>query len=194
VAFAAGFLRFFLDYGYFTYLPIFLVLTRGTSPVVVGGLLACFAMGAMVTASQSGRLSRGRNPAHLVCVGFALDGLSVLAIPFLPSEVLVGVSLFVYGLGNGMISPQQKSLLTRNAPAGTLGGVIALDRLVQQIAKTVSPGLMGMLLLVSDISAVFWLLGALSVASLPLAALLLRAQTSSQPALLDPALAEPPPA
>jgi predicted MFS family arabinose efflux permease len=176
LAFAAGFLRFFLDYGYFTYLPIYLALARGTSPAEVGLLFGAFAVGAMVTASQAGRLARGRDPAELVFVGFVLAGGSVLVIPLLPATVLVGGSLFVYGLGNGLISPLQKSLLTQNAPPETRAGVVSLDRLVQQVAKSVAPGAMGALLLVADVSAVFWLLGALSLASVGLAAVLVRAR------------------
>jgi MFS family permease len=175
IAFSAGFLRFFLDYGYFTYLPIYLTLTRSTPPVVVGLLFGCFALGAMATASQAGRLVRGRDPAQLVFVGFLLAGVSVLLIPFLPSTALVGISLFVYGLGNGLISPLQKSLLTRNSPPKVLAGVISLDRLTQQVAKSIAPGVMGTLLLVADISAVFWALGAASLASVGLAATLLTA-------------------
>jgi ACDE family multidrug resistance protein len=175
LAFSAGFLRFFLDYGYFTYLPIYLALARGTSPAEVGLLFGAFAAGAMVTASQVGRLARGRDPADLVFVGFVLAGFSVLIIPLLPATLLVGASLFVYGLGNGLISPLQKSLLTRNAPPETRAGVVSLDRLIQQVAKSLAPGAMGALLVVADVSAVFWVLGALSLVSVALAALLLRA-------------------
>lgn len=175
IAFCAGFLRFFLDYGYFTYLPIYLTLTRGTPPVTVGLLFGCFALGAMATASQAGRLARGREPAQLVFLGFVLGGASVLLIPFLPSTSLVGLSLFVYGLGNGLISPLQKSLLTRNSPPEVLAGVISLDRLVQQVAKSLAPGVMGALLIVADVSAVFWTLGAASLVSVGLAAMLLTA-------------------
>jgi ACDE family multidrug resistance protein len=172
VAFSAGFLRFFLDYGYFTYLPIFLALSRGESPATVGLLFGFFAAGAMVTASQAGRLVRGRDPAQLVFVGFALAGISVLVIPFVPTWV-VAASLFVYGLGNGVISPMQKSLLTRNAPPDLRGGVVSLDRVVQQVAKSLAPGAMGALLLVAPIDVVFWVLGALSLGSVALAAVLL---------------------
>jgi MFS transporter, ACDE family, multidrug resistance protein len=173
LAFAAGSLRFFLDYGYFTYLPIYLALARGTTPDVVGLLFAAFAAGAMITASQAGRLTRGHDPARVVVVGFLLAGLSVLAIPFLPGDGWVAASLFVYGLGNGIISPLQKGLLTRNAPAEVRGGVVSLDRVLQQIAKTLAPAAMGLLLVVADVSAVFWLLGALSLGSVLLAAGLL---------------------
>jgi predicted MFS family arabinose efflux permease len=173
VAFCAGFLRFFLDYGYFTYLPIYLASTRGTSPATVGLLFGFFAVGAMLTASQVGRLARGHDVTHLVFVGFALAGTSVLVVPFLPATLLVGPSLFVYGLGNGLISPLQKSLLTQNAPTEVRAGVVSLDRVVQQIAKASAPAAMGLLLLVADVTAVFWVLGALSLLSVVLAALLL---------------------
>jgi MFS family permease len=109
----------------------------------------------------------------VVVIGFLLAGLSVLAIPFLPNDGWVAASMLVYGLGNGIISPLQKGLLTRNAPAELRGGVVSLDRVVQQIAKTLAPGAMGLLLLVADVSAVFWLLGGLSLGSVALAAVLL---------------------
>ena len=172
VAFAAGFLRFFLDYGYFTYLPIYLSLTRGTSPQVVGLLMASFAVGAMITASQAARLVRRFDAVNLVVGGFLLSGLSVLFIPLLPSEPLVATSLLLYGIGNGLISPMQKSLLTRNAPDEVRAGVISLDRVLQQVAKSLAPGVMGALLLVADVGSVFWVLGTLSVGSVLLAAVL----------------------
>ena len=36
LAFATGFLRFFLDYGLYTYLPIIVALRYGASPAVIG--------------------------------------------------------------------------------------------------------------------------------------------------------------
>jgi predicted MFS family arabinose efflux permease len=173
VAFAAGSLRFFLDYGYFTYLPIYLAVARHARTDEIGVLLAVYAVGSMLTASQAGRLARGRDPAAVLFAGFALSGLSVLAVPFAASDLLVGLSLFVYGLGNGLISPLQKGLLTRNAPEAVRGGVISLDRVLQQIAKSAAPAAMGALLVVADVTAVFWVLGGLSLVSVVLAAVVL---------------------
>jgi MFS family permease len=165
MAFFAGFLRFFLDYAFFTYLPVYLALNRGTSPPVIGLILGCFAVGAIITASQTGRIIRLGDPARLVLVGFVLDGVSLIAVPFLPFEPLVGLSMLVYGLGNGMVSPLQKSLLTRNAPAGLRVGVVSLDRLIQQIGKTAAPGLVGLALIMGDLGTIFWTLGVLSIVS-----------------------------
>jgi hypothetical protein len=72
-----------------------------------------------------------------------------------------------------MSAVDHMSLLTKNAPPATRAGVVSLDRVVQQVAKSIAPGLMGVLLLVTDITAVFWALGALSLVSVVLVALLL---------------------
>jgi len=165
MAFFAGFLRFFLDYAFFTYLPIYLAVSRGTSPAVIGLIFGCFAVGAIITASQAGRIIRLGDPAKLVLVGFVLDGVSLIAVPFLPFEPLIGLAMLAYGLGNGMISPLQKSLLTRNAPTDLRVGVVSLDRLIQQIGKTAAPGVVGMALVVGELGMVFWVLGALSIIS-----------------------------
>ncbi|TMA82944.1 MAG: MFS transporter, partial [Deltaproteobacteria bacterium] len=42
IAFSAGFLRFFLDYGFLTYFPLFLVRTHGISTATAGLLYVFF--------------------------------------------------------------------------------------------------------------------------------------------------------
>ena len=56
LAFATGFLRFFLDYGLYTYLPIIVALRYGASPAVIGLLIAISAVGSIVTALGIGRV------------------------------------------------------------------------------------------------------------------------------------------
>jgi predicted MFS family arabinose efflux permease len=97
----------------------------------------------------------------------------VLAVPFLPGIGLVGGALFFYGLANGVISPMQKSLLTQNAPAELRGGIVSFDRLIQQVSKTMSTSIVGLLLVSTDLPKIFWLLGILSFASVALMACLL---------------------
>ncbi|HEU4343146.1 MAG TPA: MFS transporter [Candidatus Binatia bacterium] len=173
VAFSAGFLRFFLDYGFLTYFPLFLVRTHGISTATAGLLYTFFSLGAMITSSQAGRLAAGRDKAHLLFVAFLISGLAVAAVPFMPGFWLVGSSLFFYGLANGVISPMQKSLLTQNAPAQLRGGIVAFDRLIQQVSKTSSTAIVGILLVSTDLPTIFWLLGILSLASVGLMAALL---------------------
>ena len=183
IAFTAGFLRFFLDYGFLTYFPLFLVRTHGISTATAGLLYVFFSIGAMITASQAGRIAAGRDKANILFLAFLVSGAAVVAVPFVPGVWLVGGALFFYGLANGVISPMQKSLLTQNAPAELRGGIVSFDRLIQQISKTTSTSIVGLLLVSAELSTIFWLLGALSFASVALMACLL---PRSQPVLSIP--------
>jgi MFS transporter, ACDE family, multidrug resistance protein len=173
IAFSAGFLRFFLDYGFLTYFPLFLVRTHGISTATAGLLYVFFSVGAMITSSQAGRIAAGRDKANILFLAFVVSGAAVLAVPVLPGLLLVGSALFFYGLANGVISPMQKSLLTQNAPTELRGGIVSFDRLIQQVSKTTSTSIVGLLLVSAELPTIFWLLGILSFASVGLMACLL---------------------
>ncbi|MGH7830459.1 MAG: MFS transporter, partial [Candidatus Binatia bacterium] len=181
VAFSAGFLRFFLDYGFLTYFPLFLVRTHGISTATAGFLYAFFSAGAMITSSQAGRLAAGYDKARLLFMAFVVSGLALVAVPFLPGALLVGIALFFYGLANGVISPMQKSLLTQNAPAELRGGVVSFDRLIQQVSKTASTSIVGLMLVAMTLPTIFWILGVLSFASVVLMATLLPKRAAAAP-------------
>jgi len=180
IAFSAGFLRFFLDYGFLTYFPLFLVRTQHVSTATAGLLYIFFAIGAMLTSSQAGRIAAGRDKANILFLAFVVSGGAVLAVPFIHGVWLVGTALFFYGLANGVISPMQKSLLTQNAPAELRGGIVSCDRLIQQVSKTTSTSVVGLLLVTAELPTIFWLLGILSFISVALMACLLpRGQQSA---------------
>ena len=179
VAFAAGFLRFFLDYGFLTYFPLFLVRTHGISTATAGLLYVFFSVGAMITSSQAGRIAAGRDKAQVLFIAFLISGIALVAVPFMPGGWSVGISLFFYGIANGVISPMQKSLLTQNAPLQMRGGIVSFDRLIQQASKTISTSIVGLLLVTAELATIFWMLGLLSLISVVLMALLLPSRRSA---------------
>lgn len=170
LAFAAGFLRFFLDYGFFTYLPLFLVRSHGLSTAGAGLLRSFHALGAMVTSSQAGRLAGAWDKGNLVLCAFVASGVALLAVAFAPDTKTMVPVLLLYGVANGVISPMQKSLLTQNAPLEVRAGIISLDRLSQQIAKTAGVTGIGLLLGMMEISTLFWAMALLSFVSVGLMA------------------------
>jgi MFS transporter, ACDE family, multidrug resistance protein len=179
VAFSAGFLRFFLDYGFLTYFPLFLVRTHGISTATAGLLYVFFSAGAMITSSQAGRVAAGRDKAQVLFFAFLISGIALVAVPFMPGVWLVGGALFFYGIANGVISPMQKSLLTQNAPLEMRGGIVSFDRLIQQASKTISTSVVGLLLVTAELPTIFWMLGLLSLVSVGLMALLLPSRKSA---------------
>ena len=71
--------------------------------------------------------------------------------------------MFFFGLANGVISPSHKSLLTQSAPGKLRGGVVSVDRVLQNICKTVSPLIAGLILSLSTVETVFIVLGAIAL-------------------------------
>jgi predicted MFS family arabinose efflux permease len=160
----AGSMRFFLDYGFLTFLPIYLGLSVGYTAPQIGLTFAGYGLGAIITASQVVRLARARDPAATIAIGFALAAFSLMLLPLARHGLWIAVCVFTYGLGNGIVSPLQKSLMTRNAPADARTAVIAVDRTLQQVAKAAAPIAMGGVLAIGGIASVFWVLGSLAAA------------------------------
>jgi ACDE family multidrug resistance protein len=162
LAFATGFLRFFLDYGLYTYLPIIAALRYGASPAAIGILIAVSAVGSIITAISIGRIYGRVATETLLALAFFASALGV-GLPAVGAPVwLIAIGMFLFGLGNGLISPLQKSLMTRRTPPELRGGVIAVDRVIQQIAKSAAPALLGALLLVAPLEMLFWVMAAMS--------------------------------
>jgi predicted MFS family arabinose efflux permease len=164
LAFATGFVRFFLDYGLFTYLPLLLALRYGATPVMSGTLIAISALGSITTAMCVGHIYHRMTIERLLLLAFFGSTLALAMVALIAPLWLVAVAMFLFGLGNGFISPLQKSMMTRRTAAELRGGVIAVDRLIQQIAKSAAPAMLGLLLLVAELQTLMWSLTALSAA------------------------------
>jgi MFS family permease len=162
LAFATGFLRFFLDYGLFTYLPLLVVLHYGASAATSGWLIAISAAGSIVTAMNVRRIYQRQPAERLLALAFFASALALAIIALKQPLWMLALAAFLFGLGNGLISPLQKSLLTRRTPPALRGGVVSVDRVIQQVAKSLAPSLMGLLILFANLEAVFWCLCALS--------------------------------
>ena len=161
VIFSMSSLRFFLEYAFFTYLPMFALYTLGITVTKGGFLFTIYAGAAMVTASQIRPIVARFERVNLVLLSFCVQGLCLLAIPAARSFWGLGLLLFFFGLANGIISPTQKSLLTQSAPGELRGGVVSADRVLQTISKTISPPIAGLILALSSVEAVFVTLGAI---------------------------------
>src|SRR5262249_7297380 len=122
--------------------------------------------GSILTAISIGRIHGRAPPERLLAIAFGASALALAIIAMAssltpsrgPPLAWVALAAFIFGLGNRLISPLQKSLLTRRTPADLRGGVISVDRVIQQIAKSLAPALLGALLLLTHLEAVFWAL------------------------------------
>ena len=163
VIFSISSLRFFLEYAFFTYLPIFALYALGVTVAKGGFLFTIYAVGAMVTASQVGTLVLRWERVNLVILAFFVQAVCLLATPPAQGFWWLGGVMLVFGLANGVISPTHKSLLTQSAPGQLRGGVVSADRVIQNISKTVSPPIAGLVFGLSNVQGVFLVLAAVAL-------------------------------
>lgn len=163
VIFSMSSLRFFLQYGFFTYLPFFALSALGITVAKGGFLFSIYAVGAMITASQVGTLVLRYKRVNLVVLAFFIQALCLLVTPVASNIWWLGAVMLIFGLANGVISPTQKSLLTQSAPGKLRGGVVSADRVLQNISKTISPPIAGLILVLSNVEVVFRTLSAIAL-------------------------------
>jgi MFS family permease len=162
--FSMSSLRFFLETAFFIYVPLF-ALDRLGVEVAKGGLLfSAFAVGSIFTAGMVGTWARRFDRFSMVIAAFVAQGFSLAAAALAPSIWVLGASMLVFGLANGIISPAQKSLMTQSVEGPLRGGFVAADRTIQAIAKSVAPIFAGAVVVASSIGMLFQVLAAMSFA------------------------------
>lgn len=155
IAYGTGFLRFFLDTGLYTYLPLLLALRYQASPAIAGLLIAVSAGGSIATAASIGRFRQVR-AEWMLSSAFLASAAAMFPVALGAPLPVLFAATFLFGLCNGIISPLQKSLLTQRTEPSLRGAVVSADRVIQQIGKAVAPLLMGLLLLVAPFEWIFW--------------------------------------
>ena len=159
LALAAGGLRFFVYYGFVTYLPILLAVFLKFSAAKIGVVVGLHGLAMALTASQNGRLAARFAKSSLVLAGFITVGLALFIIALCPWPLLIGGLACLSGFGDGMIGPTQNSLVTQNVPRELRGGLVSLAGVVKNVGKFLAPLVLGLVLLFHDSRAVFLMLG-----------------------------------
>lgn len=153
------FFRFVLFYGMLTYISVLAIQEAGFAVVAVGALLSIRGVVKTVSSTQAGRLSLSIAPEILALGSFALIGIATAVMGALPSTAILVVAMTVWGIGDGILSPCQKSLVNRLSPPEYRGGVMSTALTFQNVGKVVGPAVFGVLLGVIDPASAFVLVG-----------------------------------
>lgn len=166
-----GFVIFFVQYGFITYLPLLLVNQFGMSSALTGMYVGVAFAGGAVGASQAGRfVDRFSKPASLA-VAFSVVGATLLAIPIVGvSRIVLFPTIALYGLCWGITSPTQRSMVNQSVDVSIRAGVNAMSYTLQNFGKAVAPLLVGVIVAATDYWTGFLLL---SIAALAATAIIL---------------------
>lgn len=152
--------RFFLLYGYFTYISILVIREIGLTVVVAGIIVSFKGMISFISSTQAGRMVSYLNPIIVVLGGFVCCGAGLMLMGVIPTTATLIVGTALLGFGDGTISPTQKSLVNRIAPLELRSGAISIATTFQNLGKVIGPVVLGLLLNVISPSTAFLVFGA----------------------------------
>jgi MFS family permease len=139
---ALGFVRFFMAYGVFTFLPL-LITDNGIGVGQVGLAIGTIGGVKVLVASQSRRSFNAGPPAITMAGALLASGLMIatfVSADTLPAFVVLAGA---YGLSEGVIAPLQKTVLTQNADRTVRASVVSANAVLKNLGKTAAPVALG---------------------------------------------------
>ncbi|MFB6170421.1 MAG: MFS transporter [Haloarculaceae archaeon] len=149
--------RFFLTFGYLTYVSVLLATRFGASTLLSGLAVSGWGLTSLLATTQSGRVTARVDGRLVLVVGFVGAALGLAVMSFGLAGFAVG--LLAFGLGTGITGPVQKSILTQLAPPDLRGGAVSAGVIAQAVGQTLGPVVMGAALATGDPGSVFVVLG-----------------------------------
>jgi predicted MFS family arabinose efflux permease len=177
---AVGFVRFFLKYSFFTYLPLLFVARFSVGPATVGKYMAVLGVGGILSAASAGLFSERFRKIDTIIASILVIGAGTLVIVVADGLVVLLAAVALVGMADSLMGPLQKSLLTQNVDEAHRAGVVTTNSVVQNAGKTVAPAVIGALLFLDDLVWLY-LVAALSFTSVLLfsvISILLRRETA----------------
>jgi MFS family permease len=160
-----GILRMFLKFCILTFLPVFLVDTRGLSPAFAGLAVGIAAVAGTAIAAFAGRLARIGRPSIWVLAGIIGMGVGLIAIvTFESSAAIIAVSI-AYGAADGLMGVFTNSLVTAATSSEQRASFVSATGALRNFAKFAAPAVFAVVSAQLGIATSFIVIGAITVAS-----------------------------
>lgn len=156
-AFIAGVIVFLIVYGpYQTYLSLYLADSFETSSFIIGVILSTMAITSALVSSQLGRIVKLISVPNLVKLGFVLQAVSLVLIPFIPRVELMLISTFIVGLSMGVLLPGLMTYIAGVAPLEYRAAVMSINSTMLRLGQTLGPLIFGLVYIHADFEGVFF--------------------------------------
>lgn len=147
------------------YLPAYGAAT-GLSVALVGALLSIRAGAALLSRIFMRQLIARLGRERLLAVTMSAAGLSLLAVPFVDSELMLIGIMIVVGLGLGLVQPMTIAWVANRSPRSERGTALGVRITGNRLALLIVPTLLGAIAGAVGLEAIFVVMGvALGVAA-----------------------------
>lgn len=132
--------------GLTSYVPTFLELSAGASPLISGLAVAALTLGWPISASQSGRLYLRigfRNTAFLGLGIAVLGAVGLVVATIVPDPVTTAIACFVVGLGLGLVASPTLIAAQSSVPWSERGVVTGANMFLRSMGSAVGVAVFG---------------------------------------------------
>ncbi|MFC4828630.1 MFS transporter [Agromyces aurantiacus] len=132
--------------GLTSYVPTFLEVSAGASPIVSGLAVAALTLGWPISASQSGRLYLriGFRNTAFVGLAFAVAGaVGLVAASMVPNPITTAIACFVIGLGLGLVASPTLIAAQSSVPWEERGVVTGANMFLRSMGSAVGVAVFG---------------------------------------------------
>ncbi|MFC1724557.1 MFS transporter [candidate division KSB1 bacterium] len=154
--FITGVAAFIVIFGaYLTYFPILLVRNHGVTPFEIGLIMSCFAFSTAITSFQLGKISKKYPIEKLLKISFIIGFFCMPLIPLAGKIWMIIVLVIFMGCAQGISIPAMMTILAGLAPMETRAVFMSLNGSIIRMGQTIGPLLMGFVLGLFGLNAVF---------------------------------------
>lgn len=160
-----GFFRMFLKYTLYTFLALAVANQFGADLGTAGLLVGIYSLTGAIVGTQSARFTQNLGHMYALLWAFILASAAFVVFPLVDSLVLVGLLVVIHGIGEGIINPIHKSILTQSVGKDARVGLVTSNGIAQSIGRTVTPVVLSPLLLFDgwDYTHLFFVSGSLTL-------------------------------
>ncbi len=156
--------HYFFLYAIVTFIPIFLVSIHAFSEIYGGIALSIQGVASACMASRAKLVAKYLAWWRRVSLGFGLKSIAFLLLPLWPQgSYLISVSIVLYGVGFGIVSPTIYNRATELPPEDLIGSVVAIFNTMKYVGMTLSPFILGLVINFTGLVSVFYVVAALCV-------------------------------
>jgi MFS family permease len=147
VALLLTFTRLWTSHVYAAFLPVFMV-DSGISANTAGVVMATSGFVAAIMAPTTGFWTRYMSPQTAAMLGLSCNALGLILVPQLASVPGIFLVPVLVGIGTGLSLPLLITIVTSVVPIQRRGVALGLRALVNQVAATAAPVMIGPLMTV----------------------------------------------
>lgn len=162
---AGGFARWFLKYGFYAYIPLYLAYNVHAGPAAIGLVVGIPGLAGALAATQVGRFDLGRSGRWGLAVTLAVFGLSIGAATAFPQLWWVAAVTAVQGVADGILGSLLNSYISILPPASVRVTVVAASGFLRNLGKGIAPGVVGVLVSAAGYRAAFAAVSVLALAA-----------------------------